>query len=788
MLKFIAFRIHGDACRSVLFFVSFLLSISLLAQNDLPNPPSHTQTISAGSFVIPMDNDLQSIVPAGQAPFNLKAYGLINQFLLNGIPVKWAISAAKQKDGIDLTASVERHSPSFLAASTLNFRSGPFLVPDTVLPCGFSTREIIATFGSNVAVYKLTTDVSADIRYTLTHRPKIAVFNNGGNQLIHTKILDAAGIGNYDVMDAADIANLINCYTFVSEPHADTDQISMTVINAIRAYVLNGGNFLAQCHAVDAYENKAFFVSTAGIDIVNATVSNQYPNPDLALSQMHGNMQANEGGSVRNWTLKSGSNWHSYTYSSVSDLSSEAVVALGAHLTNASSPGGNVFYLGGHDYSKGQGNSVDLSSIGKLNALRLYLNGIFVPSKNSNGAWANAGNASTISCNDSAVLGCTPTGPLGSTFSWTPAFGLSCADCPNPIARPSKTTTYTVEVINGCVARDTVTVRVESKPLANFNNTTVCLGKPTQFTDLSPNATLWQWNFGEISTGTANHSTLQNPSHIYRTPGTFKVTLISGIKQACVDTAERSVTVENSFLLSTISTPVKCYDSRDGAASVTVTGGSSPYVYRWDTSPAQTSAMARNLGKGIYKVTVSDARGCEKADSTTILGPPILSVNLGPDLKLCSENDPAVTISANIGVSFSWQPTGEVTQQISTKLAGTYTVTITDATGCKAKDSVKVQNVCPPRLFVSNSFTPNNDGINDQYHIYGEHFTEFHMFIFNRWGEVIFESKDKTVVWDGKYREEPMPIGVYPWIITYAGEAEEYYGPYRLKGSVTVVR
>jgi gliding motility-associated-like protein len=62
------------------------------------------------------------------------------------------------------------------------------------------------------------------------------------------------------------------------------------------------------------------------------------------------------------------------------------------------------------------------------------------------------------------------------------------------------------------------------------------------------------------------------------------------------------------------------------------------------------------------------------------------------------------------------------------------------------------------------------------------------MLIFNRWGEIIFESRSPDHHWDGIYRDEPMPVGVYAWIITYEGDSEEYRGPYKLEGSVTVVR
>src|SRR4051812_38397118 len=65
------------------------------AQMDLPNPPANIETIPAGSFIVPMDTINQNIVAPGDAPFNLKAYGLINRFLQNGIPVKWAIRSGK---------------------------------------------------------------------------------------------------------------------------------------------------------------------------------------------------------------------------------------------------------------------------------------------------------------------------------------------------------------------------------------------------------------------------------------------------------------------------------------------------------------------------------------------------------------------------------------------------------------------------------------------------------------------------------------------------------------------
>lgn len=1256
-----------DAFKRIFVCAFILIYVKSFAQKDLPGPSANIQTVPAGSFVIPMDNIYQSIVPAGQAPFNLKAYGLINSFLQHGIPVKWVIKSDKQRDDIDFTALAERISPGFIAGNSIDFRGGPFIVPDTILPCGETTTEIINTYGKNVVVYKLINNTNVDVRYTLTHRPKIAVFNNGGNQIIHTKILDAAGIGNYDIMSAADIENLKNCYTFASEPHADNDQVSQVMIDGVRAFVLSGGNFLAQCHAIDAYENGGFFQTTSGVTIVNTKVSHYYPNANMAFAQIQGPTMENSGGSVDNWILKTGSNWRPYTYPLINYLGSDTVTATGAHLTAPSAPGGNVFYLGGHDYSKsgGKANTTpNLTNLASVNALRLYLNAALIPSGNTHGIWANAGPPSHIlSCKESVTLGCTQSGTPGSTFLWSPPTGLSCTTCPNPIASPSVTTTYTLQVSNTCIAIDTVRVIVGPKPIAKFANNTVCHGLATSFTNQSSNSIFWQWNFGDPASGSANTSTLQNPTHSFNSPGNYTVTLISGADQDCKDTIIQVVTVKplpilkvnsdticqgESVLLTAsgastyswstgvktssitvkptineiyivtgtldgctsndtarvmispkiILTPeisnVSCFGGTDGSAtvniiggipaysyqwntipvqttseasglsagnysititdiagcsavasititepqelianvlahhatcnnhngsaSVTASGGSPSYTYSWNTNPIQTNDQATNLSSGNYTVTITDANGCitsatasveslsvmtlnttsnnvtcnggsdgsaavtsaggtpiytfnwnttpnqntpqasnlpagtytitvtdangcellktvtieepapillslqksnptcisggnatvsaiggtpsysykwntspeqsnmtasglspgtysvtvtdlnncqstesitldappepiadfgfnstcignatEFTDNSTISSGQIISrewdfgnliansnnysidknplhlyetvgtfntqliittdlgckdtaiklievypkpivkfgefkqgceavcvnfkdsssitkgfiqswiwnfgdpsssantsivqnpthcynqpgnykvtlqvtsdhgctnqliipdivkvykaprVDLGPDQKICTETEVNIQriLNAGPGRKYLWKPSGDTSQLIYVNAPGTYNVTVTDENNCSATELVNVREVCPPRLYIGNAFSPDGDRINDQYNVYSAHVGKFQMLIFNRWGEIIFESRNPDHHWDGIYRDEPMPVGVYAWIITYEGDSDEYRGPYKLEGSVTVVR
>jgi gliding motility-associated-like protein len=1248
--------------------VLLFLPVTLYAQKDFPSAPADIQTIPAGSFIIPMDTTLQNIVPAGQAPFNLKAYGLVNEFLQNGIPVKWVIRSGKDLNDIDFTSEAERFSPSYMSESKIDFRGGPFIVPDTVVPCGLSTSQIIQKYGNNVTAYRMVNAAAADVKYTLTHRPKIAVFNNGGNQLIHTRILDAAGITDYDVMDAADIANLINCYTFVSEPHAEVDEVSQEVINGVKAFVLNGGNFLAQCHAIETYEGRGLFQTTAGIIDINTTVDHLYNNPDMSFSQIHGNLQENEGGSIHNWTLDSGSNWKPETYKIVSHLNSDTVVATGAHLTGPSAPGGNVFYLGGHDYSKGgKKGSVDLTKLARVNALRMYLNAALIPSGNSNGAWARAGeDATTVSCHDSVTLGCTLTGPPGSSFVWTPAAGLSCTDCPNPAARPGATTSYIVKVTNGCIATDTVTVYIPPAPVAKFDADKVCTGRTTTFTNESLNAVYFKWKFEGPDSTSYSFSDEKKLQYRFSKAGAYKVTLIAGTDSACADTIIKEITVDpspvininsplickgNSVVLKasgaetykwpdgetgnsvevkplitttykvsgvsaegcitegtavvtvvnditgnistrnvscyglndgkasvevsggkpgfnylwntvpeqktaeisglkpgkyqvvitdsagcsdtadaivaepqplnpetkikhvtcnagnngyaqvsvtggtlpylftwntspvkssaeaenltagiyivsvkdsngctttdtiTIKEPapfsknsaaenVKCPGGSDGTASVNISGGSSPYYFSWKTSPVQTTQIASGLSAGVYTVIVTDSAGCTDSLSVTVTQPaplklqltlqhpecskkgsasvtvtggtqpysyhwntspvqntsaadnlshgtynlkitdankcsadtlvtlydpplpeadfspgnicagqsvslnnqsyvpsghydsrivswqwfsgdmnipfsydqqpvytfandgfynlklvvttdknctdtavvvaeayplpevdfsftgkkcagecisftdlssvkngkinswfwnfgdpysdenssviqnpvhcygtsgrypvtlsvtsihgcsasetrsdyvdikPLPQTDLGPEIKICTRrnSEARVPLKAANGVKYFWSPTGDTTEMISVNIPGMYKVTVTNEWECITTDSVNIRNVCPPEVYTGNAFSPDNDGINDYFTFYTTNVGKFQLLIFNRWGEIIFESTDKNHFWDGIYRMEPMPVGVYAWVLTYEGDSEEYLGPYNKKGSITIVR
>jgi hypothetical protein len=157
--------------------------------------------------------------------------------------------------------------------------------------------------------------------------------------------------------------------------------------------------------------------------------------------------------------------------------------------------------------------------------------------------------------------------------------------------------------------------------------------------------------------------------------------------------ASGTVTVTNlGMALTTTATNATC--SIPGNATVSVTGGTSPYTYMW-TPGGQTNASATGLSAGSYTVTVTDNTGCNVTASVTIstTSPLIASASSTP--YYCAGDAGTATVSDTGGrapYTYSWTPTGQTTQTITGLSVGSYTVDVTDANGCSATATVSVSS------------------------------------------------------------------------------------------------
>jgi len=236
----------------------------------------------------------------------------------------------------------------------------------------------------------------------------------------------------------------------------------------------------------------------------------------------------------------------------------------------------------------------------------------------------------------------------------------------------------------GCTATATVTINNDNALAATVPVFTAvscfgdCNGTATVFATggVGPFSYSWNDNFNQTTQTAVNLC-----------PGTYTVTVVDSQSPAC--TTQATVIITQPALLTSTSTAVNetCGNACDGTATAAPQGGTAPYTYLWNDPSNQSGQTATGLCVGTYTVTVTDANGCTVQNSVTVLGPPPLVANAVTTASTCSNVANGainLTVSGGIGgYTFSWNPGGAVTEDLSGILFGTYTVTITDGTGCQ---------------------------------------------------------------------------------------------------------
>lgn len=216
----------------------------------------------------------------------------------------------------------------------------------------------------------------------------------------------------------------------------------------------------------------------------------------------------------------------------------------------------------------------------------------------------------------------------------------------------------------------------------------------------------------------------------------------------------------------------------DLGPDTTLCHGDSLHITIADIENAQVEWLPRELGdsstvnlvkEGFYKVTVKDGN-CLRQDSIQLTVHPSIWVDLGKEYFICDDLDDMVILDAGKGFEkYLWHPTGDSTRWLEVTLVDSYYVIVDDYRGCKGGDGTQVKRLCPSRLFFPNAFSPNADGLNDEFGPVGQDILKYHLQIYNRWGERIFETYDVHHTWDGTFKEKESPVGQYLWKCNYIG-------------------
>ncbi len=171
-----------------------------------------------------------------------------------------------------------------------------------------------------------------------------------------------------------------------------------------------------------------------------------------------------------------------------------------------------------------------------------------------------------------------------------------------------------------------------------------------------------------------------------------------------------------------------------------------------------------------YSVLISN-NGCEDTDEL-IVEENGSGIQLQKEGALCSDYHHYVTLTVSNAAQQLWMTNMDSASMLLVKESGLYTVTAMNDVGCSFTDSIYIEESCPVIINVPNSFTPNNDGVNDRFQCIFNRATTGSLTIFNRSGRVVFNSSDPGAAWDGSYDSSKCPEGVYGCLIEYTDEAQ----------------
>jgi gliding motility-associated-like protein len=191
---------------------------------------------------------------------------------------------------------------------------------------------------------------------------------------------------------------------------------------------------------------------------------------------------------------------------------------------------------------------------------------------------------------------------------------------------------------------------------------------------------------------------------------------------------------------------------------------------------------------GVYSLLASNSLGCDTLAYAQIKVNPLPQPRLHASDTMCMKGpvwlEPGMSYTSYLWQDGSRQADYYATQQ------GFYWVEVTDGNDCTNIATLALLP-CDVELIIPNAFTPNGDGLNDIFKPLSPEFSlvNYQMLIYNKWGQLLFESSSISSGWDGTFRGKPVPTDIYSYIILY--ELPSYFGtqpPRQVSGSVMVVR
>ncbi len=416
---------------------------------------------------------------------------------------------------------------------------------------------------------------------------------------------------------------------------------------------------------------------------------------------------------------------------------------------------------------------------------------VVIPIKPTQLEWQLSGIASLTPNDDVIQIDPVAADSIFNNGSWSYVYTLPLTYTFNVAGTYNVPIVITSPDIEGCNNKLTtnLTVIVIAGPVADFTATTAgCFGDPIQFNGIGTTSNgvginSWNWDFGDATT-----ATVQDPIKTYLAPGTYNVTFSLVALDGCVADTIKQITVNPRDTVQLVTDSLLV--CRDSSVTFQVASPQAGTDYNWYniqtggsiifTGPEFTvNNVTTNLQYFVESITAGSCVSERKrvvASLVDALPNPVATVDsVWSDRVRFKWNavPGAISYEVSTDAGSSWiipssGPSG-LTHTVTGLLPFTDVTLIVRALGntdCQQAVSAPVTGkTLGADIFIPNSFTPNGDGRNDIFLVYGNIIQSMRFSVFNQWGQKIFESANQQTGWNGTHKGKVQPSGVYMYVM-----------------------
>jgi gliding motility-associated-like protein len=354
-------------------------------------------------------------------------------------------------------------------------------------------------------------------------------------------------------------------------------------------------------------------------------------------------------------------------------------------------------------------------------------------------------------------------------YSWSPNYNLIAVSDSVIRVFPDSSTYYTITALtnNGCTIKDSILVTVNhSLAIYLGNDTSFCQGSSIVL-DAGAGFIDYQWS---------NESPAQTIS--INSPGIYSITAKDNNGCFSKDTLQ-VLSLLPKPVISLHDQNILCKQQND---TLHIVNGFTSYLWQDGT----TNSFYPVIQPGTYWAEVINSSGCKTSDTVTIIKLFASPADfIFTDTIICKGG--SVLLLPNKTFSEYLWNTGAVSSSIRVNVQGAYSLRVTDQYGCKGEENILVKDKdCLNKILFPSGFTPNNDGKNDLFKPYVDGvLLHYELAIYNRWGQIVFKTKDYNFGWNGTLAGSSQDNAVFVWMCRYQFNNQK---PEMQKGTFTLIR